>query len=1009
MSEILEQNQIKCRMCTSTEVVYNEVENIYICKSCGSTFEIVSDVVVKSKIDEVIELRNHLNFDEAMDKIEELIIKYPNSGELYFQYILAKYGVTFVSESGAFTQKPTLCRASKIKVEDNKYYEKALQFAANDRMKQVYIEKLDEIEKLRNSIIIRASKQQPFDIFICYKRTAEGRTLTLDSAKARQIYEKLNRQGYKVFFAEETLVDFTGQEYEPVIYNALISSKVMLVIAGSEPEYVNAPWVKNEWSRFLSFIDVDGDKSRAIIPVCCNGFKVEDLPIKLSRRQILEYDGTFDDKLGKILGNFIKHGISTNITRGTTETKVEVKPIVVEEVQIEKRGFGQHTTEIKITTRESTILESSKNWLEKGKYKRVISETSDLIVKNPQCSEAAWLYFLAIIECADDKQAESFGFGKSFGKADSERFNEILNNVSIALEFCHKKEYIRRLDVLADILINTLQYRNYEVASMLFKFLQERCDDKYELSLATSVKRQLIKNLNTHRYKNDNVKLENVKIILDTLFNTFTKLGTKGIINIYNEVAEEALKNRNFEVALNYFEETLKLFTADPHALWGKMLAQVKACDDEEYASRTKNLDETAEIILTMMKGGYKLSSSNNNYLTRACNIGVYLLLTPNAKYAKEYYKKIYSLIPNSDEFSDTAYNIAINFPELLLLKGLYADAEEFFRVVLAEHNQFDFRAHLGLLKCKAKCKSNLGLLTINDGINEKYHDKYTTIREAEVESLKNGVLENEVFTELCNLHDEILDMPSSARSKVVEALKNAEKVSAKTLTTASVEEIIYTVKHSIDIVLEGNKNAIAESYYKNVVDTASECSDGVVELQVKSICKNAKLFDSVISINFMLELILALVPAILIWIFYGAYLIKLDKFLANVAPVILGIVGIGVGIYTWKRFSSEDIIDNGWVRGIVCALIGGAAGALVAGVIWGILFILQSIANFIFGDLYNIYLLVSILVCAGPYIGYKIYDIIDKRRYLTIKYAIFTVIMIAIVLATPIITYGLI
>ena len=48
-------------------------------------------------------------------------------------------------------------------------------------------------------------------------------------------------------------------------------------------------------------------------------------------------------------------------------------------------------------------------------------------------------------------------------------------------------------------------------------------------------------------------------------------------------------------------------------------------------------------------------------------------------------------------------------------------------------------------------------------------------------------------------------------------------------------------------------------------------------------------------------------------------------------------------------------------------------------------------------------------LVCAGPYLGYKIYDVIDKRRYLTVKYWIFTVIMIAIAVASPIVIYGLI
>ena len=105
MSEIVKQTQVKCQMCTSTEVVYDHLENVYTCKSCNSQFQLESDKVVSSKIEEVIELRNRLNFDEAVEKIDELIKKYPTSGELYFQYILARYGVTYVRTAPAAQSK----------------------------------------------------------------------------------------------------------------------------------------------------------------------------------------------------------------------------------------------------------------------------------------------------------------------------------------------------------------------------------------------------------------------------------------------------------------------------------------------------------------------------------------------------------------------------------------------------------------------------------------------------------------------------------------------------------------------------------------------------------------------------------------------------------------------------------------------------------------------------------------------------------------------------------------
>ena len=60
-------------------------------------------------------------------------------------------------------------------------------------------------------------------------------------------------EGFKVFYAAISLEDKLGSAYEPCIFAALNSAKVMLAI-GTKPEYFNAVWVKNEWSRFLKLI-----------------------------------------------------------------------------------------------------------------------------------------------------------------------------------------------------------------------------------------------------------------------------------------------------------------------------------------------------------------------------------------------------------------------------------------------------------------------------------------------------------------------------------------------------------------------------------------------------------------------------------------------------------------------------------------------------------------------------------------------------------------------------------
>lgn len=95
-----------------------------------------------------------------------------------------------------------------------------------------------------------------------------------DSVIAQELYYSLQKEGFKVFFAKITLENKIGESYEPYIYAALNSAKVMLVI-GSKKEYFEAPWVKNEWSRFQALIK-NGDE-KTIIP-CYKEMDPYDLP-----------------------------------------------------------------------------------------------------------------------------------------------------------------------------------------------------------------------------------------------------------------------------------------------------------------------------------------------------------------------------------------------------------------------------------------------------------------------------------------------------------------------------------------------------------------------------------------------------------------------------------------------------------------------------------------------------------------------------------------------------------
>ena len=131
-------------------------------------------------------------------------------------------------------------------------YKSALQYA-DGYQKTIYEEEAKAIDEIQKGILAISQKEEPFDVFICYKETDASGRRTQDSVLANELYHQLTQEGFKVFFSRITLEDKLGTAYEPYIFAALNSAKVMVVL-GTKPEYFNAVWVKNEWSRYLALI-----------------------------------------------------------------------------------------------------------------------------------------------------------------------------------------------------------------------------------------------------------------------------------------------------------------------------------------------------------------------------------------------------------------------------------------------------------------------------------------------------------------------------------------------------------------------------------------------------------------------------------------------------------------------------------------------------------------------------------------------------------------------------------
>ena len=176
---------------------------------------------------------------------------------------------------------PTCHRVQVASILADADYLAAVEDAPDAESRRIYQEEAARIAEIQKGILAISANEKPYDVFICYKETDANGQRTHDSQWAQDIYYGLTEQGYKLFFSRITLEDKLGQQYEPYIFAALNSAKVMVVI-GSRPEYFNAVWVKNEWSRYLSLMK--HDHKRLLIP-CYRDMDPYDLPEELSMLQ----------------------------------------------------------------------------------------------------------------------------------------------------------------------------------------------------------------------------------------------------------------------------------------------------------------------------------------------------------------------------------------------------------------------------------------------------------------------------------------------------------------------------------------------------------------------------------------------------------------------------------------------------------------------------------------------------------------------------------------------------
>ncbi|MBO4901489.1 MAG: toll/interleukin-1 receptor domain-containing protein [Lachnospiraceae bacterium] len=275
----------KCKMCGGT-IEFNSGETVGVCDSCGTkqTLPRLEGEHRANLYDRANHFRRNNEYDKAAGIYEQILNEDTTDAEAYWSLVLCRYGIEYVVDPATHKHVPTVNRAQFTSIFDDDNYKSAIQYA-DGAQRAVYETEARTINEIQKGILAISQKEEPFDVFICYKETDQDGRRTQDSVLANDLYHQLTNEGFKVFFSRITLEDKLGTAYEPYIFAALNSAKVMVVL-GTKPEYFNAVWVRNEWSRYLSLVKQSGGK-KVLIPAY-RDMDPYDLPEEFSHLQALD-------------------------------------------------------------------------------------------------------------------------------------------------------------------------------------------------------------------------------------------------------------------------------------------------------------------------------------------------------------------------------------------------------------------------------------------------------------------------------------------------------------------------------------------------------------------------------------------------------------------------------------------------------------------------------------------------------------------------------------------------
>ncbi|MDR1703917.1 MAG: hypothetical protein LBS19_04425 [Clostridiales bacterium] len=163
----------KCKMCGGAlEIAGNA--GVITCEYCGTkqTLPKLDSDRKATLYDRAGHFRRANEYDKTAAIYETILGEDGADAEAYWSLALCKYGVEYVEDPLTRKRIPTCNRTQFTSILADENYKKAIE-NADVIVRGMYEEEAKAIDAIQKGILAVSNKEEPFDVFICYKETGD--------------------------------------------------------------------------------------------------------------------------------------------------------------------------------------------------------------------------------------------------------------------------------------------------------------------------------------------------------------------------------------------------------------------------------------------------------------------------------------------------------------------------------------------------------------------------------------------------------------------------------------------------------------------------------------------------------------------------------------------------------------------------------------------------------------------------------------------------------------------